>query len=858
MSELLKEVAEFPADVITITESKLHLNVQDAEVSLPTYNLLRQDRPNDAIGGGVVIYVKNHLALQPIAVKFPLSQMFDILGCKIITESGPLNLVVVYRRPCSMPADDDILLTALESTTKLPGDLVMLGDFNAPAIDWETWTCSTRRSYASKLLDFALTQSLSQSVTKPTRIVAGQTPSVLDLIFHKYPNAVTSMTSLAPLGLSDHILQRFSFALQVPDCPLPANRRCFAKMDIEGLRAAAAQIDWDDVSRCADLQELWSVLKAHLMQLTELYVPLVRPRAPKKKPWHTAKHDRALRAKRVAFRIWTENFSPNSEKMCRDANRHFTNLDRSGRRGYERSIALKAKRQPKLFFAYVQRNKHLRTGVPALKNSSGELVENPDGKCELLRNFFSSVHRPDLHSTPPDIPPPHTLMQPLEFAPAEVFAELKRLDKKKSPGPDEIHPNLLVEIAEFLAVPLAALFNLSLASGRIPDDWRSATVCPLMKKGDRHDAANYRPVSLTSVVSKVMERMLKAAVMDFALGNHLISPAQHGFLPHRSCLTNLLMADEKITEILDGGSSVDMVLIDFAKAFDSVNHRLLCLKLAASGIHPSIVEWIRDFLTDRTFRVRLGDSLSEPAPVSSGVPQGSVLGPILFLLYVNDLPELLRSFVLMFADDVKLISARPNWQQLQRDLEIFWHWSEVWSLPINIGKCAHLASGAASAPSLNFDPTDSGSSLPIVEKARDLGVVTTSAFTPSAQCAAAARKAVGMLHLTRRTFVEFTPTIFTILYSTLIRPHLEYAIQAWSPYLAKDVECLKRIQRAATRMIKGFRHLSYKDRLQRLDLFSLRRRRLQGDLILAYNISRGRVDLLAANFLHGSLRPGMR
>ncbi len=185
-------------------------------------------------------------------------------------------------------------------------------------------------------------------------------------------------------------------------------------------------------------------------------------------------------------------------------------------------------------------------------------------------------------------------------------------------------------------------------------------MCPVFKKGDPEDPGNYRPVSLTSIVCKLMETALKGAILNHLQQTAALSAAQHGFISHRSCISNLLVAEERITRLMDSGEGVDLVYLDFAKAFDSVNHRMLCDKMLAYGIHRSIVDWTRSFLSNRTFQLRVGESYSASVPAYSGVPQGSVLAPILFLIFVNDLPDVLSGSVLLLADDVKLISARSR------------------------------------------------------------------------------------------------------------------------------------------------------------------------------------------------------
>ena len=385
---------------------------------------------------------------------------------------------------------------------------------------------------------------------------------------------------------------------------------------------------------------------------------------------------------------------------------------------------------------------------------------------------------------------------------------------------------------------IGAVFHVYLW-GVVPFEWKEANIIPLFKKGSRNKSENYRPVSLTSVIYKLLERLIKDHMVDFLVKHNLLNSSQHGFLKARSCLTNMLCFLEEITKWIDVGSPVDIIYLDFQKAFDKVPHQRLLLKLKAHGIGDSITDWIEQWLTDRRQRVVVDGEVSNWKSVLSGVPQGSVLGPILFLIYINDLDDSTTSNVLKFADDTKLfrkVNTDGDKQHLQNDVDRLVKWSEKWQMLFNFGKCKCLHTGHGN---LNVNYKMGDAVLGTTVKEKDLGVTISADMKVSEQCGIAASKGNQILGLIRRNITYKGKKLIIPLYKAIVRPRLEYCIQAWRPYRKKDIDTLERIQRRATKMIPELRDLSYEERLKECGLTTLETRKLRGDQIEVFKILNG-------------------
>ena len=462
--------------------------------------------------------------------------------------------------------------------------------------------------------------------------------------------------------------------------------------------------------------------------------------------------------------------------------------------------------------------------------------------ASILNNFFSGVFsEEDLDHMPVKQRETEKELETVCIDTKKIAQKIKKLRGDSAAGPDNINPGMLKELGQELAEPLSRIFYRSLNEGEVPEDWKTANVTPIYKKGAKSDPGNYRPVSLTSVPCRILESLIKDELMKHLTDNKLIKDSQHGFMQGKSCSTNLVEFLEKVTKTVDGGKPVDVFYLDFAKAFDKVPRERLLLKLHAKGVSGRLLNWIRIWLTNRTQQVKIGGQSSEKCEVKSGVPQGTVLGPPLFTVFIDDLDDyaVLIELLIKFADDTKgfkEINGLEDRKSLQETLDNLYEWARIWGMSFNVKKCKIMHIGHKNP---NYEYFMNGEKFMEVEEERDIGVLVHKSLKPTRHCKKAAATAGAVLKTISRNFHYRDRNIFLRLYKQYVRPHLEFASPAWSPWLSSDINMIEKIQERALNMVSGLESREYKERCREVGLDSLQTRRERQDILQTYKIMQG-------------------
>ena len=447
-------------------------------------------------------------------------------------------------------------------------------------------------------------------------------------------------------------------------------------------------------------------------------------------------------------------------------------------------------------------------------------------------------------------------MSPITINTSGVEKLLKDINPSKASGPDAIPAKILKECAASIAPILSKIYQKSLNSGHLPQAWLDANVTPIYKKGDRTNPGNYRPVSLTSIPCKLLEHILHHHIMDHFDKFNILVDVQHGFRKGRSCDTQLSALVNDLAKILDNKSQADLIIMDFSKAFDSVPHQRLLMKLDNIGIRGNTLKWISSFLTNRHQQVILEGVSSIKAKVTSGVPQGTVLGPLLFLAYINDLPSNVSSKVRLFADDCilyKEISTQDDADTLQNDLNTLVQWEKTWQMSFNASKCFAMRITHKRKPIITNYHMDN-ITLKEVSHHPYLGVELSSDLKWSTHINNISTKANKILGLLKRNIYHCDTHTKAIAYKSLVRPILEYCSTIWDPHHKSDSAKLERIQHRAARFAVGDyrRDSSITAILNKLDWESLQSRRTKSRLIAIYKETHGFTPNNISSYLQSS------
>ena len=847
---------QYSIHIFCITESWLINSIPDSFVAIDGYTILRNDTVGDTTKHGVCVYIKNCIKFDSVSCECNNALVFRLVDFDFW-------VVAVYRPPSNQETDNVKLLNFIDNCCN-GHEVIIIGDFNLPSLKWSTaylydhYILPLDRSFLFLFEQLGLTQWIQE----PTFIHSN---NILDLILTTEKDRVGSVELAPPFPKCGHtpVICHYIFQsdqeLNFGDNIRPVcNKLLWYKGNYDSLNEEFYNIDWHFEFEDLSVEDCYKKFCKLVLHFCGKLIPIVPDYPKKATPWRSKPPSELLCSKQNLWRVFLlnkKNYGRNSDQatsslnLFHNVNSEYMNFAITSQISYELSLIVDSRRNPKLFHFYIRSMKKGRPSIGPLKLSNSSLSDDPLTMANCLADGFSSVYRPDIPSHPEPHQSSNSSFSTFMFTLADVEALLSKLDVNSSTGPDDISPFILNRCAKTLSYPLFLIFSKSLNEGAVPSVWKRSIVHPLYKKGPRYNPLNYRPISITSVCCKTLERIIVSHLNEYLDTNLIISEKQFGFRRGKSTIDQLILTYDEITKFYDEGYVVDLGLLDFEKVFDVVNHETLLDKLFEIGILPPVLFWIKDFLVGRIMNVLVDGVLSADRSVLSGVPQGSVLGPILFLIFINHICSTLQCYYVIFADDLKLyvkLRLRSDLQNIdmalfQHDLDLINKVAKSWGLSFNLDKCVILRFMRGNSSILNDTPYSmNGHSLKFVDTHTDLGVTINKNLKFHTHVHEVARKAGGLAANLLKSTLCRSEEFMLDLFKTHIRPIMDYASPLWNTGYVEDTKALESVQRRWTKKINGFDSLEYQDRLAALRLFSVKGRLLRSDIIYCWKIFHGK------------------
>lgn len=826
--------------LLAVTETWLTDDILDAEILPPSYAIHRKDRSEtdhtSRRGGGLLLAFRNDV---PSKRRSDLEPPCEIL-VSIMMPSGSSKIAIIlcYRPPA---ADRVFFNECLELTlTRVAAEfknIVMLGDFNLPDIKWQSTDCVSRGT-DSAFVRITQSFSLEQLNTVPSNAHN----NLLDLIFVSNLNIIRNIMHIECDFPSDHNVLHFDINVDHSK-NVKNDKRTFYNYRRANVPALNTCIDDKGllplISAHSDVDSMWNSWYDGLLSVIESNVPKVKRRSNNEPPWFDSETKHLVNKKRTMWRKARKSNSAHHWTQFKLLRIQVKRLLRTKHQSYLTSLGDICTQNPKRFWSFFHSITKSRS-LPSLlyDNARSTSSEDAQVKSNMFNDFFCSVFTLTVNPCPTVTGP--VLSDPVpcpDFAVNDIESVLKEIDVSKACAPNDISPFILKNCRSVLSSSLTWIFNTSVRKAKVPSAWKRSHVIPIFKKGDKSHVSNYRPISLLVSASKILER---------CMFNHLyphVSPLlhhlQHGFMKKRSCTTQLLKVYHDIGKILDQGGQIDVVYLDYSKAFDCVSHKYLLFKLKHFfNFSDGLISWISDYLSGRSQTVLVDGFNSDWKPVTSGVPQGSILGPFLFLLFINDMPNCINSSTTaLFADDCKVfksIKSLHDCTAVQNDLSAMHEWSNNWQMSFNAAKCKILTITRSRSPILYNYHLD-GTMLERVGEFKDLGITFDNNLKFTTHVNSIISKANKLCGVIKRAVGYRAPQNVKVqLYKSLVRPNLEYSTQVWSPYFKNEILSIESVQRSMTRYILNNYDSSYVERCTILEFLPLSYRREFLDLVFIF------------------------
>ena len=761
----------------------------------------------------------------------------------IDSSSRPDCVILLYRPPsCSGPQYEDVILKMKSVMFKLVSPLpniIMLGDFNLPTMSWsQPGDCFISRIFCP----FVESLFLQQFVNVPTR-----KKYILDLVFCN--SELIDGIDICDTFISDHCL--LTVTTFIPVCftkyysivnpPSSIFEMLnFKRCDWLSLQCALRDINWGALFSLVLNEDYFNVF---MREITKVCTKIV----PKAKSTHCHissfyKERKGMMKRRTKLRKSLLHSQQTLNKLMAIEEAIITS--HINEHSHEEAIAVaKIKEDPNFFFRYAKRFSITKQEIGPFYSDNGSLTNDKKLICKLLLEQFNSAFSIPLSDKVVTDPvsffavsnacykKSEVLLTSINFSEQMIIDAISEISASSAPGPDGIQASFWKKCAIELAVPLQMLFIQSLESGIIPECLKRAAIVPIFKSGDKSLPSNYRPISLTPILMKIFERVIRKQVTQFLTERGYLNSSQHGFREGRSCMSALLSVyDDLMLMFTESTCSVDMIYLDFSKAFDKVDHGVLLHKLRDMGIAGNLGIWFHSFLSNRYHFVRLPGGSSAASPVISGVPQGTVLGPLLFLILMSDI-GVLKAKVVSFADDTRLyskISYVEDCDSLQSDLNCVYDWAKTNNMVFNSQKFKYLSFSTNVSITSDYVNAYVSPNLYVIDNVnnlKDLGIIMSSNCSFEQHIIELCKRCTGLCGWILTTFSSRESTVMMTLFKSLVLSRLDYGSQLWSPTKIHQIIVIEKIQKAFTKHIKGFSSFSYQERLSNLKMYSLQRRR---------------------------------
>uniref|UniRef100_A0A8C7Q8L7 Reverse transcriptase domain-containing protein n=1 Tax=Oncorhynchus mykiss TaxID=8022 RepID=A0A8C7Q8L7_ONCMY len=643
-------------DVLAVSESWLRKTTKNSEILIPNYNIFRQDRT--AKGDGVAIYCKDCLQ-SSVLLSRSVPKQFELLLLKIhLSKNKSLTVAACYRPPSAPSCALDTICELI--APHLSSELVLLGDLN--------WNMLNTPAILQSKLD-AL--NLTQIINEPTRYLpkALNTGTLIDIILTNFPSKYTSAVFNQDLSLIACI--RNGSAVKRP--PLITVKRSLKHFSEQAFLIDLAGVSWKDIDLIPSVEDAWIFFLNAFLTILNKHAPFKKCRTRNRySPWFSPDLTALNQHKNIIWRSALASNSPRDMQLFREVRNHYTQAVRKVKASFFKQKFASCNTNSKKFWDTVKsmENKNTSSQLPTALKIGNTVTTDKSTIIENFNKHFSTAGHAFHLATPTPVnstaPPTATRPSLPHFSfsqihSADVLKELQNLDPYKSARLDNLDPFFLKLSAEIVATPITSLFNLSFVSSEIPKDWKAAAVIPLFKGGDSLDPNCYRPISILPCLSKVFESQVNKQITDHFESHHTFSAMQSGFRAGHGCTSATLKVLNDILTAIDKKHYCAAVFIDLAKAFDSVNHDILIGRLDSLGFSNDCLAWFTNYLSDRVQCVKSEGLLSGPLAVSMGVPQGSILGPTLFSVYINEVALAAgESLIHLYADDTILYTSGPS------------------------------------------------------------------------------------------------------------------------------------------------------------------------------------------------------